>query len=78
MQWERAGFPLDNRPEILASLFNLGYNKSKPKKNPSVGGSNYQVGESQYTFGAVAFEFYYSGELLDVFPYQKKRFDWDN
>lgn len=77
MQWERAGFPLDNRPEILASLFNLGYSKSKPKKNPAVGGSNYQVGESMYTFGAVAFEFYYSGELLDVFPYQKKRFDWD-
>ena len=77
MQWERAGYPLDNRPEILASLFNLGYSKSKPKKYPSVGGSNYQVGESQYTFGAVAFEFYYSGELLDVFPYQKKRFDWD-
>jgi hypothetical protein len=77
MQWERAGYPLDNRPEILASLFNLGYSKSKPKKNPSVGGSNYQVGESQYTFGAVAFEFYYSGELIDIFPYQKKRFDWD-
>ena len=77
MQWERAGYPLYNRPEILASLFNLGYSKSKPKKNPSVGGSNYQVGESQYTFGAIAFEFYYSGELLDVFPYQKKRFDWD-
>jgi len=77
MQWERAGYPLDNRPEILASLFNLGFRKSVPKKDPAVGGSNYLVGESMYTFGAVAFEFYYSGELLDVFPYQKKHFDWD-
>jgi hypothetical protein len=77
MQWERAGYPLDNRPEILASLFNLGFRKSVPKKDPAVGGSNYLVGESMYTFGAVAFEFYYSGELLDVFPYEKKHFDWD-
>lgn len=76
MQWERAGFPIDDRPEILASLFNLGYNKSKPKKNPSVGGSEYEVGNSKYTFGSIAFEFYYSGELAEVFPYEKKRFDW--
>lgn len=75
MQWQRAGFPIDNRPEILASLFNLGYAKSKPKKNPSVGGSEYEVGNSKYTFGSIAFEFYYSGELADVFPYEKSRFD---
>jgi hypothetical protein len=63
MQWERAGFPIDDRPEILASLFNLGYQRSKPQKYPAVGG---------------AFEFYYSGELADVFPYKKKRFDFED
>ena len=76
MQWQRAGHPIDERPEILASLFNLGYQRSKPKKNPSVGGSTFKIHDTDYTFGAVAFEFYYSGELAEVFPYEKKRFDW--
>jgi len=78
MQWERAGFPLDERPEILASLFNLGYRKSKPKKNPGVGGSNYKIHNTDYTFGAVAFEFYYSGELAEAFPYKPRSFDWED
>jgi len=73
-QWEKAGFPIDNRPEILASLFNLGYQKSVPKKNPSVGGSNFKIREREYTFGSVAYEFYYSGEMSDVFPYKKVKF----
>lgn len=74
-QWEKAGFPIDNRPEILASLFNLGFQRSVPKKNPAVGGSVYKIKEKEYTFGAVAFEFYYSGELSDIFPYKQKSFD---
>jgi hypothetical protein len=73
-QWEKAGFPIDNRPEILASLFNLGYQKSVPKKNPSVGGSNFKIREQEYTFGSVAYEFYYSGEMSDIFPYKKVKF----
>jgi hypothetical protein len=73
-QWEKAGFPIDNRPEILASLFNLGYQKSVPKKNPSVGGSNFKIRDQEYTFGSVAYEFYYSGEMSDVFPYKKVKF----
>jgi hypothetical protein len=73
-QWEKAGFPIDNRPEILASLFNLGYQKSVPKKNPSVGGSNFKIREQEYTFGSVAYEFYYSGEMSDIFPYKKEKF----
>jgi hypothetical protein len=76
MQWERAGYPIDDRPEILASLFNLGYAKSKPKKNPGVGGSVFKVRETEYTFGALAYEFYYSGELQGIFPYETKHFDW--
>jgi hypothetical protein len=75
-QWTKAGYPLDERPEILASLFNLGYSKSKPKKNPSAGGSIYKIRDTDYTFGSVAYEFYYSGELANVFPYKKRSFDW--
>jgi hypothetical protein len=66
--WEREGFTLSNRPEVLGTLFNLGYQKSKPKTNPQVGGSTFKVGEKEYTFGGLCFEFYYSGELQDEFP----------
>ncbi|MCO5260676.1 MAG: hypothetical protein M9916_11075 [Crocinitomicaceae bacterium] len=77
MQWERAGFPIHDRPEILASLFNLGYHKSKPKKDPQAGGSVFLINENEYTFGSVAFEFYYSGELAEEFPYYNQLFDWN-
>lgn len=68
-QWQKAGYPIDERPEILASIFNLGYSKSKPKKYPAAGGSNFKIRDKEYTFGGVAFDFYYSGEMLEEFPY---------
>jgi hypothetical protein len=76
MQWQRAGFPIDNRPEILATLFNVGYPQSQPKKNPQVGGSTITIYEKPYSFGAIAYQFYYSGELFDIFPFEKTKFDW--
>ena len=72
--WERNGFTLENRPEILGSLFNLGYQKSKPKKNPVAGGSTFDVGGKDYTFGGLCFEFYYSGQLQDLFPITGRAF----
>jgi hypothetical protein len=77
LQWEKAGFPIDNRPEILATLFNVGFPQSVPKKNPMVGGSTIKINEKPYSFGAIAFQFYYSGELYDVFPFKPKKFDWN-
>lgn len=76
MQWERAGFPIDGRPEILATLFNVGYPQSKPKANPRVGGSTIRIYDKPYSFGAISYQFYYSGELYDLFPFEKKKFDW--
>lgn len=76
MQWERAGFPIDKRPEILATLFNVGYPQSHPKSNPRVGGSTIRIYEKPYSFGAIAYQFYYSGELYDLFPFEKSKFDW--
>ncbi len=73
-QWERAGFPIDNRPEILATLFNIGFEVSVPKANPVVGGSGINIRNKRYTFGSVAYEFYYSGELFDLFPFWPSRF----
>jgi len=73
-QWERAGYDISGRPEILATLYNLGFDVSQPKSNPRVGGSNVSIKGKPYTFGALAYEFYFSAELLDEFPYMTKRF----
>lgn len=72
--WEREGFTLAYRPEILGTLYNLGFQKSKPKKNPSVGGSTFNVGDKEYTFGGLCYEFYYSGELMNLFPLTSRPF----
>jgi len=76
IQWERAGFSIANRPEILSTLYNIGFEVSVPKENPVVGGSGINIKGKKYTFGAIAYEFYYSGELVDLFPYEKSKFDY--
>lgn len=68
-QWEKAGYNVEYRPEIIATLFNIGFNNSKPKENPLVGGSTIDIGGEKYFFGSLAYEFYYSGELLEEFPF---------
>lgn len=72
--WEKEGFTLAYRPEILGTLYNLGFQKSKPKKNPAVGGSTFNVGDKEYTFGGLCYEFYYSGELMNLFPLTSQPF----
>jgi len=78
MQWERAGFPIGDRPEILATLYNIGFEVSIPKENPVVGGSTVMIHRKPYSFGAIAYEYYYSGELYDLFPFKRIKFDWNN
>ena len=78
MQWERAGFPIGDRPEILATLYNIGFEVSIPKENPVVGGSTVMIHRKPYSFGAIAYEYYYSGELFDLFPFKRTKFDWNN
>lgn len=68
-QWQKAGYPIDKRPEVLSTLFNVGFGQSKPKAEPVVGGSSVTIDQTTYSFGRLAYEFYYSGELLDQFPY---------
>lgn len=75
-QWKRAGFPINERPEILATLYNIGFEVSVPKENPVVGGSGINIKGRKYSFGAVAYEFYYSGELFDLFPFKNSKFDF--
>lgn len=68
-QWERAGFNISHRPEIVGTLFNVGFPQSKPNANPKVGGSTVKIDQTNYTFGRLAYEFYFSGEMVDIFPY---------
>lgn len=68
-QWEKAGYDISKRPEIIGTLFNVGFPQSKPNANPKVGGSTVKIDQTNYTFGRLAYEFYFSGELVDIFPY---------
>ncbi|MDR3582752.1 MAG: hypothetical protein P4L62_00110 [Candidatus Pacebacteria bacterium] len=69
-QWRRSGFNIQYRMEIVGTLFNVGFPQSKPNPDPKVGGSSIDVGDGKYSFGSLAYEFYYSGELTDEFPYK--------
>ncbi len=68
-QWQRAGYDIRHRPEIIGTLFNVGFPQSHPKADPQVGGSTIKTDTAEYTFGRLSYEFYYSGRLLDAFPY---------
>ena len=74
LQWRRAGYDISDRPDLLFTLFNVGFSQSVPKPNPMPGGSHITVGDREYTFGAIGFDFYYSGELASAFPYQREHF----
>lgn len=74
LQWRRAGYDISHRPDILFTLFNIGFEQSNPKPDPVCGGSHIVVDDRTYTFGAIGFDFYYSGELADVFPFWRERF----
>lgn len=78
LQWRRAGFDISDRPDILCTLFNVGFAQSHPHGEPRCGGSHISVDGHLYTFGAIGFDFYYSGDLASAFPYWKKRFVEDD
>lgn len=62
-QWERAGYDISERPEIVATIFNLGFGSSKPNANPQIGGTPITIGGLDYTFGELAGLFYVSDQL---------------
>ena len=74
LQWRRAGYDISDRPDVLFTLFNVGFSQSHPKPDPMPGGSHITVGDREYTFGAIGFDFYYSGELAAAFPFLRQRF----
>ena len=65
--WKNAGYDISDRPEIVATVYNLGFTKSNPNANPQVGGAEIDLSGQKYSFGSIAFYFYFSDELRDVF-----------
>jgi len=66
-QWKKAGYDISNRPEIIGTLYNIGFHNSKPNPNPSSGGAEITVNDATYSFGGLVGEFYYSDELIERF-----------
>lgn len=66
--WERSGYSISDRPEIIATVYNLGFEKSNPNPDPKVGGAEIDLVGNKYSFGSIAFYFYFSNDLTDVFP----------
>lgn len=67
-QWKKAGHPISDRPDIVATLWNLGFEKSKPNANPKGGGSELEISGTSYSFGKLANDFYFSDEMIELFP----------
>ena len=67
-QWEKAGYDVSKRPDVLVTLFNLGFNASKPKLDPQIGGAPITIGGQRYSFGYLGTLFYQSEELRTEFP----------
>ena len=67
-QWQSAGFPIANRPDIVSTLYNIGFDHSVPNANPQVGGAAIVINGVTYSFGGLANQFYTSNLLTDVFP----------
>lgn len=67
-QWKKSGFPIGDRPEIIATLWNLGFEKSKPHKEPKSGGAVIDIGNKKYSFGELSRLFYYSDEMIELLP----------
>jgi hypothetical protein len=66
--WERLGYSISDRPEIIATVYNLGFQKSNPNADPKVGGASIDLNGNKYSFGSIAFYFYFSNELTDILP----------
>lgn len=66
-QWKKAGTDIANRPDILATLFNIGFENSKPHENPLSGGAEIEIGDTKYSFGSLARDFYESNEMIEMF-----------
>ena len=66
--WKAAGYDVHETPEVVVTLFNIGFGGSRPKADPVAAGSPVTTGGRVYAFGQLGADFYHSSELLDIFP----------
>ena len=67
--WKKAGYEdISKRPEIIGTLYNIGFAHFEPKANPEVGGAEIEINGVKYSFGGLTYNIYNSQELLDIFP----------
>ena len=67
-QWKNSGVDISNRPEIIGTLYNIGFDHSFPKQKPEVGGAEIDINGTKYSFGGLTYNIYNSEELTDLFP----------
>jgi hypothetical protein len=67
-QWQKAGFDISHNPESVVTLFNIGFAKSIPNRDPLPGGAPINLGGKVYSYGELGANLYYSNELIDIFP----------
>jgi hypothetical protein len=67
-QWAKGGFDVSQRPDVVVTLFNIGFGASNPNANPQVAGSTITLGGKKYAFGELGVLFYQSDHLLTIFP----------
>jgi len=67
-KWNKAGFDISRNADVVATIFNLGFNGSHPNSAPKVGGAVIQTGGKSYSFGELGGLFNGSDELKDLFP----------
>ncbi len=61
--WKNAGYDISDRPEIISTLYNIGFENSHPNADPKVGGAMINLYGKKYSFGSIVFYFYFSDEL---------------
>jgi len=66
-QWANSGFNITQQPEVVATLFNLGFNQSVPKADPVVSGSSITLAGKTYLYGELGTLVYNSNEFDNIF-----------
>ncbi|MBP9750035.1 MAG: hypothetical protein KBD21_04875 [Candidatus Pacebacteria bacterium] len=67
-QWRKAGYDIREEPEVIVTLFNLGFDKSLPHPAPAAGGAPVTIGNTTYSYGTLGGLFYRSDELIEILP----------
>jgi hypothetical protein len=67
--WIKSGNgDISQKPEIIGTLYNIGFDHFSPKIHPKAGGAEIEIDGIKYSFGGLTYEIYNSGELTDFYP----------